>query len=176
MARRLLRVTIMTTHSQAAEHDAGAANDPWLLLADHHRQIEEACRALRACAHEDCPRALIDQYRVFERAVLEHLEAEEVMILPDYAAHDPADAHAIRDEHGEIRKLLFQIGVEVELHIVRLETLQGLIDTLHVHAAREEASMYPWAQIHLPLETKRSLFVRIARSLRELAERESGWP
>jgi hypothetical protein len=106
---------------------------------------------------------------VFERAVLEHLEAEEGPLLPAYAAHAPQDASAIRDEHAAIRKLLFRIGVEVELHLVRLETLQTLIDTLHAHAAREDVSMYPWAQVHLPLSAQGRLFVRIGRSLRELA-------
>lgn len=160
----------MADHPPAAGLEAGAANGPRLLLADHHRRIEEACCALRACAQADEPRALVEQYRVFEQAVLDHLEAEETMILPDYAADHPEDAYAIREGHAEIRTLLFRIGVEVELHIVRLETLQGLIDKLHAHAAREDGSMYPWAQVHLPLSTKRRLFVRIGRSLRKLAE------
>lgn len=165
----------MTARTQPAGLDAGAANGPRLLLADHHRQIEEACRALRARAYEDCPRVLMEQYRVLERAVLEHLVAEETVILPDYTRHDPEAAYAIRDEHAAIRQLLLRIGVEVELHVVRLETLQSLIDTLHAHAAREDVSMYPWAQVHLPLSTKRRLFVRIGRSLRALAELRALW-
>jgi len=170
VARGLLRVTVMAAHPRAAGLEAGATNGPRLLLADHHRQIEEACSALRACAQVNGPRALVEQYRAFEQAVLDHLEAEETVILPDYAADHQEDAYAIREEHAEIRTLLFRIGVEVELHLVRLETLQGLIDMLHAHAAREDASMYPWAQVHLPLSTKRRLFVRIGRSLRKLAE------
>jgi hypothetical protein len=165
----------MTAYTQAAGLDAGAANGPRLLLADHHREIEDACSALLAIAYEDCLRAVVEQYRALERAVLEHLEAEESVILPDYAAHDPEAASAIRDEHAAIRKLLFRIGVEVELHVVRLETLQRLIDTLHAHAAREDVSMYPWAQVHLPLSAKRRLFVRIGRSLRAVAELRARW-
>jgi hypothetical protein len=158
----------MTTHPDTAGLDAGAANGPRLLLADHHRRIEEACKALRTCAHGGCPRDLLEQYRFLERSVLDHLEAEEKVILPDYAAHAPEDAYAIYQEHAAIRILLFQIGVEVELHVVRLEALEQLIATLHAHAAREDASMYPWAQVHLPLSMKRRLFVQIGRSLRVL--------
>jgi hypothetical protein len=171
VACRLLCMVTMTDHLQAAGLDAGAANGPRLLLADHHREIEQASKALRACTSEGCPRALIEQYRVLEHAVLEHLEAEEVVILPDYTRYDPEAAYAIRDEHAAIRKLLFEVGVEVELHVVRPETLQRLIDTLHAHGAREDVSMYPWAQVHLPLSTKRRLFVRIGRSLRALKPR-----
>jgi Hemerythrin HHE cation binding domain len=96
----------MTVHAHAEGLDAGAANGPRLLLADHHREIDEACGALLACAHEDCSRSLTEQYRVFEQAVLEHLEAEETVILPDYTVQMPQDAYAIRAEHAAIRKLL----------------------------------------------------------------------
>jgi hypothetical protein len=144
------------------------------LLADHHRAIEEACDALLACAYEDCSRSLTEQYRVLERAVLEHLEAEDTAILPTYAVDAPDEARTIGEEHAAIRQLLFHLGVEVELHLVRLESLRSLIATLHAHAAREELTMYPWAQTHLPLSAKRRLFVRIGRSLRALGGERAG--
>jgi Hemerythrin HHE cation binding domain len=135
------------------------------LLADHHHEVEGACRVLLACARADDPRALIEQYRLLERAVLEHLQAEEAVILPAFAAHDPDGARAIRDEHGAIRELLFRISVGLELHAVRVEQLEQLIETLHAHAAREDALVYPWAQVHLPLTAKRRLFVQIPSAL-----------
>ena len=158
----------MMTHSSAGL-DAGAANGPRLLFADHHREIEAASNALLACAHEDCSWSLTEQYRVFERAVLEHLDAEETVILPDYTLYAPGAARELADQHAAIRQLLFRVGVEVELHIVRLETLRSLIALLHEHAAREDVTLYPWAQVHLPLSAKRRLFVRLGRSLRSLA-------
>jgi hypothetical protein len=112
--------------------------------------------------------ALRPQLRGRDRAgaalALQDLDAEEVVILHGYAADDPEAAAAIRDEHTELRRLLLQVGVEVELHVVRLPTLQRL----RAHAAREDVGMYPWAQLHLPLPDRRRLFVRIGRSLRAL--------
>ena len=157
------------THRSSAGLDAGPANGPRILLADHHRELETACSALLGCAYEGCPRTLIKQYRKFERAVREHLDAEETIILPAFAAHAPEEARSLGLEHAAIRKLLLQIGVEVELHLLRLETVKHLIETLHAHAAREDAWMYPWAQLHLPLSARRQLFVRIGHSLRVLA-------
>lgn len=148
--------------------DTGRSNGPRLLLADHHGEIDAACRALLVATYQDDPRALIEQYRRFERATLDHLAAEDELILPAYAEHDPADAGAIRDEHFAIRQLLYRVALDVELHVVRAEGLKRVIDTLRAHAAREDASMYPWAQVHLPLSVKRKLFVRIGRSLRML--------
>ena len=159
----------MMTHKSSAGLDAGPANGPRLLLADHHRELEVACSALLATVDEGCPRMLTKQYRVFERAVIDHMAAEDTIILPGFEGHAPAEAHALGLEHAAIRKLLLQLGIEVELHLVRLETVKHLIDTLHAHAAREDAWMYPWAQVYLPLSARRQLFVRIGRSLRMLA-------
>jgi len=159
----------MTPPPSSARLHAGVATGPRLLLADHHQRIVEACRALRASARAGHPPALIDRYQVLERAVLEHLEAEEAVLLPGYTAHAPEDARAIREDHAEIRKLLLEIGAEVGLAVVRFDTLEDLIDRMQAHAAREGASMYSWAQVHLTLSMKRRLFLRIVRSLRELA-------
>lgn len=135
---------------------------------EHHRALETACQALLAQTYSDDPRELVLHYRLFERSMLEHLAAEDDLILPAYAEYAGADARSIRDEHVAIRELLFRVCVDVELHIVRVATVKDLIERLQVHAAHEDAAMYPWAQDHLPLSTRRQLFVRIGRSLRAL--------
>lgn len=171
LARSTIMLTSTTTPEQAGL-DAGARSGPRLLLADHHRAIELAGRELLASTYADDPPALYTAYRGFERAILDHLAAEETMILPQYEIHAPHDAKRTRDEHVEIRDLLFKVALEVELHLVRVERIEVLLEKLHDHAAREELAMYPWAQLHLPVTTKRELFVRIGHSLRSLAH----WP
>jgi len=161
----------MTTDVGAAGVEASAERGPRLLLTEHHREIEVTCQALLSRAYADEPAELIDQYRAFERAILDHLAAEEEMMLPMYAEAAAGEARALVDDHAALRRQLFQVGVEVELHCMRAQTLCVLIDQLRAHAAREDASMYPWAQAHLPLAAKRRLFVRIGHSLRRLARR-----
>jgi hemerythrin-like domain-containing protein len=158
----------MTTHAPAAGLDAGAANGPRLLLAEHHREIENACMALLGRTYADEPRALVAQYRTFERAITEHLEAEEHLILPAYALDAPDDAQALRSDHDTIRLALTRVGIEVELHLVRAHTVEALVDALRAHAAREDAGMYPWAQVHLPGEARQKLVNQIGASLRDL--------
>lgn len=138
------------------------------LLLKHHRALETACQALLAHTYGDDPRELVFNYRAFERSTLEHIAAEEDLLLPAYAEHAPEDARSIRDDHVAIRQLLFRVGIDVELHSVRVDTVKQLIEKLQAHAAREDAAMYPWAQEHLPLTLQRQLFVRIGRSLRSL--------
>ena len=145
------------------------ADGPKLLFADHHREIEIECRELLSRTYADDLLELIDAYRCFERAVLDHLAAEEATVLPAYAEVAPQEAHLIRQSHAEIRQQLAAIGVEVELHIVRAQTVTRLVDLLRAHAQREEAAMYPWAQVHLPLHDKRHLFVTLGLSLRRMA-------
>lgn len=149
--------------------DYPANNGPRLLFADHHEKIEKACDALRAATYGEDSLELIARYRTFERAMLEHMAAEEEQILPAYAAEAPDEAAEIRATHDELRRQLYGLGVEVELHCVRAESLEQIVKTLRAHAAREDARMYPWAQVHLPLRTKEELVTRIARSLRSLA-------
>jgi hypothetical protein len=139
------------------------------LLPDHHAAVEATCRDLLARAHSDDSPTLAVWFRTFERALLDHLEAEEVAILPDYATYAPSDARAIRHEHTMIRQLLLGIGVEIELHQVRVETIAKLVDILRAHAAHEDTAMYPWAEVHLAPSTTHALSARIARSLRGLA-------
>lgn len=148
--------------------DALANNGPRLLFADHHEKIEQACEALRASIYTDDSHELMMRFRSFEHAMLEHMAAEEEQILPAYAEDAPDEAAAVRATHDDLRRQLYRIGVEVELHCVRASTLEQIIKTLRAHAAREDGQMYPWAQVHLPARTKRDLVKRIGRSLRRL--------
>ena len=157
----------MMTDVTAAELAASAAADPRLALADHHREIERACRTLLEHTYADDSRALVEQYRAFERAILDHLAAEEQAMIARYAESPPGEPRALLDEHTVIRRTLFQVALEVELHCVRAHTLCSLIEQLHAHAARETASMYPWAQ--LPHTANRRLSVRVGHSMRRHA-------
>jgi hypothetical protein len=145
-----------------------AADGPRLLLPEHHEEIASACIALRSSAFTDDPLEVITRYRNVEHAVLEHMRAEEDFILPEYANHAPADAAAIRATHEGLRRHLYRLGIDVELHAIRLESIDGLLMTLRDHAAHEDRNMYPWAQRSLTPFTKRELFKRITHSLRAL--------
>lgn len=148
-------------------------NGPRLLFADHHEEIEAACRALKAAIYTDDPANLIARFRTLERATLEHMSAEEEEILPAYEKTMPADASRILATHDELRRQLMRLAIDVELHAVRAHQLERLIATLREHARQEDLYMYAWAQIHLPLRTKRVLFKRIGRSLRALAQQRA---
>jgi hemerythrin-like domain-containing protein len=149
----------------SATHESG----PRLLLVEHHEMLETLCRDLMAEVYSDNLRGLITRYGRFERAVLEHIRIEEQELLPAYTDHAIENARAIRTQHLELREHLFRLGVDLELHRARAERFELLIEALRRHIAFEEVTLYPWAQLNLPLHTKRELFVRVGYSIRELA-------
>jgi hypothetical protein len=142
--------------------------EPRLLMSDHHRAIAKACRRLRSDVYTDDPPTLLGHYHCFERAVIEHMVIEERELLPAYTAYDPADAREIRHQHRELRELLDRIGLDVELHRVRASQLEQLLEAVQRHIAHEEATLYPWAQVNIPVDTKQTLFARLTQSLQDL--------
>lgn len=149
--------------------DDPAAYRPRLLLADLHEEIDAACADLRACVCGDDARELIAQFRAFERTVIEYMEAEEATILDEYEQFDADDAQRIRRQHAELRGQLLRLAVDAELHCLRAAQIDQMIAALRAHAAHENARMYLWAQVSLSPQAHRALFMRIGRSLRELA-------
>ena len=160
------------TKPQHADHglDDMPGNGPRLLLADHHRGIEKAYLAMLSATYADDSRDLVREFRCFESAVLEHVAAEEEVILPFYELFDAADAALIRADHARIREELTRAGIETDLHAMRVERMKGLVEALRAHSAHEDSVMYPWAQVHLPLGARRTLFLRLTRSLQTLVD------
>ena len=62
---------------------------------------------------------------------------------------DPEEAVALLREHGQIRELLLELGVAVDLHAIRFEQSRRFIDMLRAHADREDRLLYRWADERL---------------------------
>jgi hypothetical protein len=74
-----------------------------------------------------------------------HMADEEKCMIAEFARSHPTEARAILDEHVEIRKLLDNVGVGIDLHLFRFETAENLAERLRKHSRREDALLYPWA-------------------------------
>ncbi len=106
-------------------------------------------------------RHVIRAWAELEAELLDHMAAEEAIILPSYALHAPADARRILDDHTRFRSLLATMDIDVELHQIRAGRLRRLVEALEVHSASEDAVMYPWATEHIALVAQRLLFTQI---------------
>ncbi len=114
------------------------------LLSDH-RALDALFEALLRDIRRDDPATYQVTWARFEQAFLNHIDAEEVFLLPSFERVDPSEAAAIRQEHATLRHLLADMGVRLELHAVKEDNVKALIETLRYHGRREEASMYRWA-------------------------------
>jgi hypothetical protein len=147
--------------------------DTKTLLDEHSREIEATCCELRGETYADDPQELVAAYRRFEREMLDHLDIEEKMLLPGYAAYAPDDAHKLLEEHGELRQLLYRLAIDVELHTVRAQSVNKLVARLREHAAHEDEGLYTWAAAHLPAGTVTQLIERIRTSIAALTRTRS---
>lgn len=134
-----------------------------LLLPDHHRRLQACTRELMTAAYADDPRALCERWIELEAELLDHMAAEEEVILPAYAEHEPLDAAEILADHTRMRDLALSIGIAIELHEITAAQLGQLAAALDAHALQEDAGMYRWAQHHLPEVAQQLVMARIGR-------------
>ncbi len=149
-------------------------NGPQLLFAEHHRSLRRAAEDLMARAHEDDCFSLVAEFRAFEKQILEHVQAEEDIVLPAYAVAFPEEAAEIRRGHAAIRKQLEQTALDCELHSIRIEAIRDLLAKLEDHAKYEDQTMYPWAQVHLPVASRNAIGTILRTSIRKLADFVNG--
>jgi len=145
--------------------NTGTASASVGLLADHHRELDRQFEELLALARGGDGEELRRAWTAFEWSLLRHLDLEESELLPRFAQQDPGGARAILADHAAIRRELLELGVSLDLHLVRSEAVEGLVRRLKDHARREDAALYPWAGAHVPAARWQS----IGRALSETA-------
>jgi DNA polymerase III delta prime subunit len=112
--------------------------------ADHEILSTLASEILDAIIEGD-PKRMPEAISVLQAAVAAHLDDEERELVPRYASFAPLDAARILEEHAEIRKVLAELDLESDLHLVRADAMAAFLAALEAHAARENAGMYRWA-------------------------------
>jgi len=77
-----------------------------------------------------------------------HLLEEEQNVFPSLRLVEPVEVAELQREHAELRRVLGELGVAVDLHMVRDDLAKALIERLRAHAAREDALAYRFADEH----------------------------
>lgn len=104
-----------------------------------------------------------------EKQLEAHLAMEEKHLFPALERIDPAEARTLRREHSAIRAQIASLGVGVDLHATRAAEISELIAILRVHAAREDALLYPWAEANVTGSTRTTMLERVRERLATLA-------
>ncbi|MFT3776522.1 MAG: hemerythrin domain-containing protein [Minicystis sp.] len=134
------------------------------LRADH-RRLEILFDELENLVHVGDTIRADEAWSRFERGLVAHLDAEEDEMLPILDLEDAEEAARVRREHQRIRKLLAELGIQLEIHILREDTVRAFLDFLRTHAAREEETLYRWADRALPEAPKTSILQRVRGTL-----------
>ena len=124
--------------------------------------LDEMCRLVRADDRGDGRDAMRACWGKLEDEILAHLNLEEMHMLPVLAKKHPDNVREVRGEHERIRELLGEIGVALDLHMVRAEQVERLAAGLRTHAVHEETGLYTWAEEELGVSAK-DVFLRRLR-------------
>jgi hemerythrin HHE cation binding domain-containing protein len=119
-------------------------------LIEDHQRIQQLALSVAACVDADDPHGALDEWPAFEKALLDHMNTEELHVLPRFAEVDPGEAARLRDEHTTLRSELGELCICLELHTARKPMFDALIARIWRHAEREDELMYTWAERTLP--------------------------
>jgi len=133
-------------------------------LVDQHAQLDRALTEISRAADGGAARDLRGAWSELENLLVRHLEFEEKELFPRVEALHPDWTAGFRRDHTEIRRLLADLGIRVDLHALRKAELDELVAALRAHAEREDATVYRWAGEAAPADTRRHLLSLLART------------
>jgi hypothetical protein len=114
-------------------------------LRAEHDDLELLAGKLLSIVEEGDREDVRTAFTILEERLLAHLDAEETALFPRYAEVAPEDEALLREDHGAFRRMLDELDVTIDLHLVRLETVRELVMKLAAHAHRENVTLYRWA-------------------------------
>ncbi|HEY2511396.1 MAG TPA: hemerythrin domain-containing protein [Polyangiaceae bacterium] len=138
-----------------------------ILLEDHHHietLLERLIATIRSSDREAGERA----WRKIEDVLLRHLDVEEMFVFPPLHEGHAAEVDRLRREHDAIRKAIGEIGLALELHTLRCETLESFCTMLREHAQREDSLAYVLAGRTLSIGIMRAIGSRLKAAVTNL--------
>ena len=118
-------------------------------LFEEHRALVRMCDDLKNRAESGDWRLCEEIWSDFSWRLEEHMRLEETELFPRYAALGGSHVGIVKDlvgDHASFRATLAQMGVNVELHLLRKTDVDRLVERLDLHAQRENETLYPWAR------------------------------
>jgi hemerythrin superfamily protein len=142
----------MTTHKHRTSR---------VVLEEDHRNLDRLLDRLLSDVRADDIEAGQQTWTRFEKALLAHLDVEEMFVFPAITAAHAEEAAALRREHDALRRDLGAMGLSFEIHTVRADAIERLCASLRAHAAREESLAYAAADRSVGADVARSIFRRL---------------
>jgi hemerythrin-like domain-containing protein len=135
-------------------------------LLREHAWLDQALNDLACAAETANDTAMRSAWSEVERGLLQHLDFEEQELFPLVAPFHAGSVKALHDDHARIRKLVADLGVRADLHTLRKDTVDDLVESLRRHAEHEDRTLYHWIGEHAPEDTRRHLLGLFAKTAR----------
>lgn len=139
------------------------------LLSRDHQELDQLFDALLNALQADAREDALRLWSAFDDGLCRHMALEEKELFPLLAQHDAREVEGLMKEHDEIRVKLADLGLGVDLHEIRVQTVSDFIEQLRRHANRENALAYRWAQQSVPAPQQDAVrsALAAARTLRQ---------
>jgi hemerythrin-like domain-containing protein len=139
------------------------------LLARDHRELDQLFEALLSALQADARDDALRLWSAFDEGLCRHMAVEEKHLFSLLGQQDAREVEALLREHDDIRAKLAELGVGVDLHEIRVQTVSDFVEQLRRHASREDALAYRWAQQNVPVAQQNEIRTALdaARALRQ---------
>jgi len=118
-------------------------------LRDDHQALEVTFERVLRRFHGGDSEAIRTAWLALDEELEAHLKAEERFILPEFAKSFPVEAQRIERDHQRIRAALVELGIDLDLHLLREHAAERFVQTLREHAQYEDEVFYAWAETSL---------------------------
>jgi hemerythrin-like domain-containing protein len=147
-------------------HAKAESSKLYTYMVQSHQDLDELYDRVLNAMESDAP-DVCALWTELDHRLSAHMEAEERFVLPAFAHADRIEALALLRDHDDIRALMLELGVSVDLHELRFEKARDLVELLRGHSGREDNLLYRWADQNLDVAlTERAIAHAIAHSPR----------
>lgn len=114
-------------------------------LGSDHEAIDQRLADLANAVEGANFPTILQVFREVDRGLRAHMYGEEKYLFPHFQELHPEDIRALSEEHDRFHRKLDELMIQTELHTLRKESIDALIAELEAHAAKENETLYAWA-------------------------------
>ncbi len=133
---------------------------PSQLLSGDHRELDQRFEEFQATPVSNWDERR-ERFDGFANELHRHIVVEERLLFPAFGEGDTSRRLLVElmlDEHRRIEEVLQRIRHRLDSGPRPTEELESeLVNVLWAHNTREEASVYPWLDAHLPVALVRAV-------------------
>lgn len=137
-------------------------------LVHDHETLDALLAQLAEEAQDSDRPGLQATWNELESRLIAHINAEERYLLPLIEVDNPTEVAQTRREHIEIRDLIAELGLAIELHTAREPDIRRLVDLLRAHAKHEEAALYTLAGDKASTSVEHSISAALKSAVRSV--------